>query len=443
MDKRFYGTEFDMEEIKVPLFPSDRFNIEDFGGKGNGKDSNTEAFKQAIEACEKNGGGTVIVPEGEWFTGPIHLKSNVHLRIEKNAIIKFSDQFEEYLPVVFTRWEGVECYNYSPLIYANGCENIAITGQGSLVGNGKRWWKWKKLQKKAAKKLVGAEYNNIPVEERIFGTKEDALRPAFIQPINSKNILIEGITVINGPMWTIHPVYCENLIIRKLKLESNGPNTDGINPDSCKNVLIEECYFETGDDCIAINSGMNEDGWRVNKPCENIVIRNCHMNEGHGGVVIGSGMSGGVRNIYAHHCKFTGGERGIRLKSMRGRGGFVENIWFDHIHITDMEDEMIQINMFYGSSTVIPNTDTPPDFKNINISNLTGENAKIAIRVYGLPENALENITLQNIDVSAKKSIECHNVKGLTMSNVFIRTTTEEEGVLSKVSHINITDSTF
>jgi polygalacturonase len=443
MDKYFYGTEFEMMEIKDPIFPNKVYSIRDFGGVANGEHNNTEAFKEAIKACAHNGGGVVEVPEGEWLTGPIHLKSNVHLRLEKNAIVKFSDKFEDYLPVVFTRWEGVECYNYSPLIYANGCENIAVTGEGTLVGNGKAWWRWKKLQQKAANKLVYAEYNNIPVKDRVFGTEKDALRPSFIQPINSKNVLIEGIKVINGPQWTIHPVYCENLIVRGVKFETNGPNTDGLNPDSCKNVLIEDCYFETGDDCIAINAGMNEDGWRVAKPCEIIVIRNCHMHEGHGGVVIGSGMSGGVRNVYAHHCKFTGGDRGIRLKSMRGRGGFVENIWFDHIEIRDMINEMIQVNMFYGSSTVIPKTDTPPDFRNIHISNITGENAKIAVMIHGLPEHPLENITLENLELSANKAIECHDVNGITMSNVKIKARKGQGAAFKNVVNSKVMDSEF
>lgn len=228
-----------------------------------------------------------------------------------------------------------------------------------MLGNGQHWWHWKQLQQDAANRLCFAENDGIPVERRVFGTEQDALRPSFIQPIRCRQVLIEGITVSDGPQWTLHPVYSENVIIRGVHVITNGHNTDGLNPDSCRNVLIEDSIFETGDDCIAINSGMNEDGWRVNKPCENIVIRNCTMKEGHGGLVIGSGMSGGVRNIYAHNCKIAGGDRGIRIKSMRGRGGYIEDVWFENIEIRDVREEAVQINMFYEYSTVVPRTDTP------------------------------------------------------------------------------------
>lgn len=440
MAKGFYGTEFEMQEIKAPVFPGREFSIADFGADKTGKFSSTEAFKKAIEECSKNGGGTVLVPDGEWFTGPIHLKSNINLKIEKNAVIVFSDKFDDYLPAVFTRWEGTECYNYSPLIYANGCENVAVTGEGTLMGNGETWWHWKKLQQDAAKVLYDAEFNNVPVKDRVFGTVKDALRPQFIQPINCKNVLIEGITIKNGPMWTIHPVYCENLIVRNIKILSHGPNTDGLNPDSCKNVLIEDCYFETGDDCIAINSGMNEDGWRVGKPCENIVVRNCRMNEGHGGVVIGSGMSGGVRNVYAHDCKFTGGDRGIRLKSMRGRGGAVENIWFEDIEITNMRDELIQINMYYGSSTILPKTDTPPDFNNINISRIRGSKAKIAVEIRGLPEHLLKEITLTDVELSADRSVLCHDAETVNFNSVKIKADGGQPAIFENVKNLKMTE---
>jgi polygalacturonase len=206
-------------------------------------------------------------------------------------------------------------------------------------------------------------------------------------------------------------------------------------------VLIEDCYFETGDDCIAINSGMNEDGWRVNRPCENILIRNCHMHEGHGGVVIGSGMSGGVRNVYAHHCKFSGGDRGIRLKSMRGRGGYVENIWFENIEITDMRHELIQINMYYESTTIPPNTDASPDFRNINIKDIQGAGAAIAIAVYGLPEHRLEQITMENLTLSAEKGLICHDIEGVTIKNLKLQCRKEPEIEFTNVSKINILQS--
>ena len=223
---------------------------------------------------------------------------------------------------------------------------------------------------------------------------------------------------MDGPQWTLHPVYCEDLVVRNVKVFTQGPNTDGLNPDSCKNVLIEGCTFETGDDCIAINAGMNEDGWRVNKPCENIEIRNCTMLGGHGGVVIGSAMSGGVKNIYAHDCRMKNIDRGIRLKSMRGRGGYVEGALFENIEIEGATVQAIEINMFYESSTVIPKTDKPPVFRDIVIKNVKGSSTAKGIEIKGLPEQKLEDITLENVSITAKDVFICVDVDGMKLRNV-------------------------
>ena len=378
-------------------------------------------INQAINVCSQNGGGDIVIPKGRWKSGAIHLKSDIHIHLEDGAEIEFSDKFEDYLPVVFTRWEGMECYNYSPLIYANGCENISVTGNGKLIGNSQNWWHWKKLQQEAALELCYAELHCIPPEKCIYGTEKTALRPSFIQPINCKNVLLEGFEITDGPQWTIHPVYCEDVTIRNVTVSTHGPNTDGLNPDSCKNVLIENCTFDTGDDCIAINSGMNEDGWRVRRPCENIEIKNCTMNGGHGGIVIGSAMSGGVKNVYAHNCKINGTMQGIRLKSMRGRGGCVDNVRFDNIEINNTTDQAIQINMFYEFSTVKPKSNTPSDFRNIEIRNINGKNNKTGIQIKGLPEHKLRNITLENINLTAEDAMICENVENIKMNNVDIR----------------------
>ncbi len=420
MTNRMYQTPFAMAEIPAPSIPNQTFRVDDYKDHSVGMESDYGIIQRAIEACSKQGGGTVIVPQGDWLTGPIHLRSYIHLRFETGAVVTFSDRFDDYLPVVFTRWEGMECYNYSPLVYAHECEHIAITGDGCLIGSGEAWWHWKQLQQEAANRLCYAESDGIPVQERVFGTERDALRPSFIHPINCRNVLIEGITIKNGPQWTIHPVYCENVWIKGVTVVSHGPNTDGLNPDSCSNVLVEDSYFETGDDCIAINSGMNEDGWRVNKPCENIVIRNCTMKEGHGGLVIGSGMSGGVRNVYAHNCRISGGDRGIRLKSMRGRGGFVENIWFENIEINDVREEAVQINMYYGYSTVAPRSVKPSDFKRITIRNITGKGAGIAVEIRGLPEQRLKDIVLENIRLAADSAMVCSDVEGIRITGLEI-----------------------
>ena len=372
-----------------------------------------------VNECAAQGGGRVNITAGEWKSGPIHLASNVELHLEKGATILFSDHPEDYLPVVFTRWEGMECYNYSPLIYAKDCENIAVTGEGTLMGNGQSWWHWKHLQQKAADELCYAESNGVPVSQRVYGTEEAALRPSFIQPINCKNVLLEGFTIIDGPQWTIHPVYCEDVVVRNVTVQSVGHNTDGLNPDSCRNVLVEGCSFCTGDDCIAINSGMNEDGWRVNKPCENVEIRNCVMTGGHGGLVIGSGMSGGVSGIYAHDCKISGTDQGLRLKSMRGRGGYVKDVRFENIEINDVHKEAVQINMFYGYSTVVPKTAAPSDFSDIHVKNVYGHGSDIGIEIKGLPEHQLRDISLENIHLTgAEHAMVCEAVENLKMNDV-------------------------
>lgn len=387
----------------------ENFNIKDFN-----------TIQDAVNACSENG-GVVTIPKGEWKSGAIHLKSNVTLHLEDGAVIIFSEKPSDYLPVVFTRWEGTECYNYSPLIYAKDCENIAITGKGTLIGSGQAWWDWKNLQGSAAEELCYAEFHNIPPKKRIFGTEKSALRPSFIQPINCKNVLLEDFTIKDGSQWTIHPVYCENVVVRNVTVSSHGPNTDGLNPDSCKNVLIEGCTFDTGDDCIAINSGINEDGWRVNKPCENVEIRNCTMTGGHGAVVIGSAMSGGVKNVYAHDCKINGTMQGIRLKSMRGRGGYVDNVKFENMQIDNVTEQAIQINMFYEYSTVMPKSNVPSEFRNIEIRNISGENNKTGIQIKGLPEKRLRNITLENISLTAENAFICSDVENISIKNVTIR----------------------
>lgn len=400
--------------VEPPAIEGPILNITEFGAIGDGKHLNTDAFRKAIESCAFRGGGTVVVPEGDWYTGPIHLKSHVRLHLERGAVVRFSTQPRDYLPLVFTRWEGVECYNYSALIYAIDCHHVALTGEGTLNGNGSAWWGWKQTQKVAAEQLYNSEAEGIAVEDRRFGI-EHGLRPGFIEFVRCTNVRIEGIHILNGPQWTIHPIYCQHVLIRDVHVKTEGPNTDGLNPDSCSDVLIEDCVFETGDDCIAINSGMNEDGWRTNRPSERILIRNCHMKEGHGGVVIGSAMSGGVRDVVVQNCRMTGGERGIRMKSIRGRGGLVENILFEDITMENLRNEAIVIDMFYASSTIPPRVTTPPKFMNITIRNVQCDGADIGVALRGLPELPLENVTLENIRIRSKSGMMVEQVEGLTL----------------------------
>lgn len=428
---------FDLTAIEPPSFPDRLFDLGDFGLE-SAASVQTMAFRRAIAACHAAGGGTVLVPAGTWLTGPIHLLSHVNLRLERGALVRFSCRPADYLPVVFTRWEGIECYNYSPLIYARDAENVAISGEGTLDGQGESWWHWKQLQHRAAGALYDAQAAGVAVEERVYGTETAALRPQFVQTIGCRNVAIEGVTFVDGPMWTIHPVYCENVLVRGVTVRTTGPNTDGLNPDSCRNVLIEGCSFATGDDCIAINSGMNEDGWRVGRPCENVVIRDCTMSEGHGAVSIGSGMSGGIRHVHVHDCRVTGGDHGLRVKSMRGRGGIVEDVTFEDVRLANLRREAILLTMFYGSSTAPSRSEAPPVLRDIRVRAVTCDGAGAAVEIRGLPEQPIEGVVLEDLRLNTVRGIHCREVNDLVVSNV--RGVVEEEPALacSNVRGLNI-----
>ena len=405
MKKNPYQAPFAMAEVLPPVFPERTVRVA-------WTDGDAGAIQQAIDDCAAQGGGTVAVAEGYWLSGgPLVLRSNIRLQLEAGTMLEFSDRFEDYLPVVLTRWEGIECYNYSPLIYARDCENIAIVGKGALLGRGTTWWNWKKRQGAAAEKLYRAQQNHQSVEERRYGTEEAALRPSFIQPFHCKNVQLEGLTIVDGPQWTVHPVYCENVLIQNMDIQTHGHNTDGLNPDSCRNVVIEGCRFYTGDDCIAINSGMNEDGRRVNRPCENIIIRNNQMLEGHGAIVIGSGMSGGVQNVYACNNQIQGGMWGIRIKSMRGRGGYIKDIWMEDMEISNIRRSPIQISMFYDTATVEPTESIPPVISGIHLKNIRGRNNQGAVDVIGLPEQPMQDVTFEEVHFSQEAEVRVRDAE--------------------------------
>lgn len=438
-----WGPPFDMPPLEPPVFAPRVFDLRTFGGVDGGGTTNTAAFARAIEACHGAGGGTVLVPAGTWLTGPIHLRSNVHLRLEQGALLLFSTCPADYLPAVLTRWEGIECYNYSPLISARDCENVAVTGEGVLDGQGQAWWRWKQLQGPAARHLYDAQAEGVPVEQRVYATEEAALRPQFLQPLGCRNVLIEGVTFVNGPMWTVHPVYCENVIVRGITVRSEGPNTDGLNPDSCRNVLVENCDFHTGDDCIAINSGMNEDGWRVGRPCEKVVIRDCRMSEGHGAVSIGSGMSGGVRDVWVRDCLVSGGDHAIRLKSMRGRGGYVENVRVEGLRASGLRQEAILLNMFYGASTAPSRSDVPPAFRDVQIRDVVCEGAGAGVVIRGLPEQPIERVVLEGLRLNVVEGIRCQDAVDVTLNNVSGAVEKEPLFSCSNVRGLNVRDMTL
>ncbi len=424
----------------VPTFNQQQYNITAFGATTDSTINNQQAIQTAIDKCNKEGGGTVIIPEGVWRTAYLELKSNVNLNLAKGSVLSFIDSIPLYAVPTFTRWEGLECMNYHPFIYSKDQENVAITGEGIVKGNAQVWWDLAKTtQLESLKKLYDLVEAGIePVKRNCLDFDPTSyLRPSLIQFVNCKKVLVEGIELQSGPMWTTHFIYCESVIARNLSVITVGRNNDGIIPDACNGVLIDNCYFSTGDDCIVIKSGLNEDGWRVGKACENLVIKNCKTKHGHGGVVIGSEMSGGVRNLYAHDCDFSETERGLRIKSMKGRGGVIENLWFENIRMDNIKREAIQINMHYGSSSIQPRTDSLPTFRNIHYKNIFSNNSQYAVRVKGIDNQFVDQIFFENLEMNSKRGIVLENTQNATFKNVKSETVKEYPVSLINVNNID------
>jgi polygalacturonase len=425
-----------LARIKAPVFPARDFVITAaaFGAVADGKTPATGAIRKAIDAACAAGGGRVVVPAGVFATGPVHLKSNVNLHVSEGATLAFSTDPKDYLPAVFTRWEGMECMGYSPLIYAFEQENIAVTGKGTLDGRATKenWWPWKggaengwkpgrPHQADARKKLEEIILTDVPVSARLFA-EGSYLRPMFIQPYRSKNVLIEGVTILNSPMWEIHPVLCTNVTVRGVKIKTHGPNNDGCNPESCRDVLIEDTVFDTGDDCIAIKSGRNSDGRRVATPSENIIIRNCRMIAGHGGVVVGSEISGGCRNVFVENCEMSSPklDRALRFKTNSHRGGTIENIYVRNVKVGQVNDSVILANFFYEEG------DTgkyDPVLRNVVVENLTAGKAPRALLLRGYARAPIGSIKLINcrFEGVSKPSVISH-VSSIEMINCFENT---------------------
>jgi len=418
--------------IKRPTFPNRTFNITKFGAKGDGRTDCSTAFRSAIAECTRRGGGRVVVPAGDYLTGPIHLKSNVNLEVQQGATIKFSQNPKDYLPVVFSRWEGVELFNYSPFIYALDQRNIAITGSGTLDGQSDKdhWWPWNGRaaygwkegmpnQRSDRNALFTMAEKGVPVRERIFG-EGHYLRPQFIQPYRCQNVLIEGVTIVNSPMWEVHPVLCRNVIVEGVKINSHGPNNDGCDPESCTDVLIKNCSFDTGDDCIAIKSGRNADGRRLHAPSQNIIVQGCQMKDGHGGVTVGSEISGGVRMVFAENCQMDSPnlDHALRVKNNAMRGGLLEHLHFRDIQVGQVAHAVITIDFNYEEGAKGSFT---PVVRNYTVNRLRSGKSKHALDVQGLPGAPVIDLRLTNctFDNVAESSI-VKNVKNATFENVKI-----------------------
>jgi hypothetical protein len=420
-------TPFGTIQFVRPKFQSKDFDIRQFGAIEGGTKKCTEAIQKAIAKAAEEGGGRVVVPKGTWLTGAIHLDNNINLYLAKGAELLFSQDPNDYLPAVFSRHEDTECYKFSAFVYANGKHNIGITGEGTLNGQGKPWWSWKKTHQASTERVIEMGNDNLPVIERMFdGTNGNFLRPAFFQPMNCSNVLVEGVTFLYGAFWTITPTYCDTVIVRKVRIKTEGtyghtPNGDGVDPSSSTNVLIEYCEFDTGDDCIAIKSGRDKDGLRVNRPTENVIVRHCVGLRGHGGVVVGSETSGGVRNIYAHDCRFNGTDRIVRVKTARGRGGILENMWFEHLSADTIQMEAIRINMLYTGQRLPaqPISDATPIIRNLHFSDISCMYGRsFALEILGLPERPVENVVFSNISMKAAKGIHCVDADSMRFSDV-------------------------
>ncbi len=414
-DKETNGIDHVLKQIKAPKFPDREFNVIHYGADNKGIELSTNAIQSAIDDAHRLKGGRVLIPEGTFLTGALELKSNVELHLHKNAYVTFSQDTRDYLPLVLTRYEGIELYNYSPLIYAHHAENIAITGAGTLDGRGdeQHWWPWKygtngqPSQDRDRQLLFDMAEKRIPVEERVFG-EGHYLRSSFIQPYNCQNILIEGVTVKDSPMWQVHPVLSENVIVRGVNIIGHGPNTDGVNPESCRHVLIEDCYFDNGDDCIAIKSGRNEDGRRIGVPSENIVIRRNTMRDGHGGVTIGSEISGGVKYVYAEDNVMDSPnlDRALRIKTNSVRGGTIEHIYFKNNLVKSLKHEVVCIDMMYEEGDAGPHR---PVVRHIEVEGLKSSGGRYGVKIAAYSHSPVTHFKMKDCvidDVTYPLSLE-------------------------------------
>jgi polygalacturonase len=418
-----------LARIKPPVFPNRDFEISAYGAEGDNRTDCTDAFAKAIAACHAAGGGRVIAGPGQYLTGAITLKSNVNLHIAQGATIRFSRDSKKY-PRVFTRWEGTELMNYSPFIYAFEQENIAITGKGAIDGNCdcEHWWPWKgrtncgwkpgdASQDNDRNQLFDMAERGVPVSQRIFG-EGHYLRPQFIQPYRCQKVLIEDVTLLNSPMWQVHPVLCRNVTVRGLTISSFGPNTDGCDPESCTDVLVENCFFNTGDDCIAIKSGRNADGRRLGTASQNIVIRDCRMKDGHGGVTVGSEISGGVRNVFAENCQMDSPhlDIAVRIKNNAMRGGLIENIFARNIDVGEVATAAFSVDFFYEEGET---GKFVPVARNLEIRNLKARKAQYALYLRGFSRAPIDGVRVVDCEFNGvSKPDVIENVTGLALHNV-------------------------
>ena len=403
-----------LSRIVPPTFPNRDFVVTDYGAVGDGVTDCNPAFKKAITACTKAGGGRVIVPKGTFLTnGPIHLDNNVNLHVTRNATIKFGTNFNDYLPHVRVRWEGTECYNYSPLIYAYKKTNIALTGSGTLNGQAESSWAmWPDKEKPGTisnevLRKMGKE--GTPIKDRVFYGK-----PTMIEPFECTNVLIESVTLNDYPFWCVHPTFCTNVTIRKLRIESHNSNNDGLDPDSCTDVLMEDCYLDQSDDCMAIKAGRDQDAWRAGKPCQNIIIRNFTVWDG---IAIGSECSGGVRNVFVYDCEYESGNV-LYCKSNLDRGGYIKDIYIKNLKIGKARILRLR-NNYHGYR----GGNFPTEFRNINIEDVhIKEGDDETISITGVEGALVYDVFIKNVvvDTVSPPVLQIRLAENVVLTNVSI-----------------------
>ena len=435
--------------------PAETVNILKAGGRNDGKFINTQVIEGAIKRLAEAGGGTLFFPAGTYLTGPITLRSNITLDIESGATLSFIDDFDAYMPYVTVRYEGVVLKTFHPLIYAYEAENITLKGGGTLEGNGQSWWNetWRiegavrsgepmQLTKyQQAFDEANADLTLEPQSDWKNTLARKFFRPPFIQLFKCRNIRIEGLHLQNSPFWTVNPEFCDNLTITGLTINNpHSPNTDGINPSSCSNVHISACHISVGDDCITLKSGRDLQGRQYGVPCENITITNCTMLNGHGGVVIGSEMSGDVRKVTISNCVFDGTDRGIRIKSVRGRGGIVEEIRVDNVVMKNIGGEAFILTLFYGNVPPEPVSDRTPIFRNIHISNVTGSAVRSVGQIRGIDEMPVSDVSLSNIHIDAQTGFTVQDARNITLSQLTVNTESGPVLDIKETSELRLTD---
>lgn len=462
---------FEMPVIDRPQFAANEASISNFGAKADGTTLCTDAFNKGMEALSAKGGGTLHVPAGVWLTGPIEFRSNINLHLDGGALILFSADKTLY-PVVYTVYEGYESYRSVSPIYGVDLENIAITGEGVIDGNGAAWrqvkrdkmntHQWKALVNGGG--IVVGDNTWYPSQGYINGEKlskelgagfkklskeqseevKDFLRPVMLKFVNCKNVLLQGVLFQNSPAWNLHPLMCENLIVDGVYIKNPeyAQNGDGLDVESCKNVIIYRSTLDVGDDAICLKSGKDEDGRRRGIPTENVIVKDCRVFQGHGGFVVGSEMSGGVNNVKVSDCQFIGTDVGLRFKSTRGRGGVVSNIFIDNINMLNIKNEALLFDLYYwvkNAPKEIPAVDeTTPQFRDINIDRVSSFNSGMSVKFNGLPEMPIENIKVTNSIFTARTAGLLSESKGILFRHVEI---TSAEGAALKIN--NVSDARF